>query len=118
MSALVLLLSLPLALFMILVGFAKLQRLPASLGLAHRVGVNTTRWRLWGVVDLVCAGALILGSFASNPLALVAAIVIAISMLLLLVIQAKAQEPLAFMLPAMVVVVLASVDVAAITVQM
>lgn len=113
MNALVLVLSLPLALVQILIGLAKLQRLPASLALAARVGVAETLWRVWGLVDLVLAAALILGAFASEPLALVAAVAIALSLFSLLALQARAREPFALLVPIIVLTLLAVADVLA-----
>jgi len=109
-NALVLVLSLPLALVLILIGLAKLQRLPASLALAARVGVAETPWRVWGFVDLTFAAALILGAFASEPLALIAAGAIVLSLSLLLAFQARAREPLALLTPIIVLLVLAAAD--------
>lgn len=114
--ALVLVLSLPLALMMILIGFAKLQQLPASLALATRVGVPETTWRAWGLADLVGAAGLILGAFASEMLALIAAGAITASLTLLLVLQARAREPLALLVPVIVLALLAVADLAAIAI--
>ena len=110
MNALVLVLSLPLALVLIVIGLAKLQRLPASLALAARVGVAEVPWRVWGFLDLTFAAALILGAFASELLALIAVGAIILSLSTLLALQAKAREPLALLMPIIVLVLLAVAD--------
>jgi len=111
----VLALSLPLAIALILIGFAKVQQLPASMEIAVRLTIKPTVWRWWGMLDLACAAALIVGSFAVPTVAFVAAVATVMTMLGLVFVQMRHQEPVAFRVPAVALALLAAADAVVLT---
>ncbi|HVQ87872.1 MAG TPA: DoxX family protein [Actinomycetes bacterium] len=101
-------LALALAVVMIMFGLAKVQRLPASLQIRDRLQVSAPIWTVWGALDLVAAGALTVGVFAIPGLAIAAALVFAITMVALLVLQLRAGDPPSFAVPVVLLIVAAA----------
>jgi hypothetical protein len=107
-------LSLLLTLLAVIIGMAKVQHLPASLEVRDRSGIPPVLWTLWGWVELVAAGFLVVGIFAAHEAAVIAAAVLGLSFLLLAVTQLMKRQPVAAALPALVLFALAAGTAAAI----
>ncbi len=95
-------LSLLLTLLAVVVGLAKVQRLPASIDVRNRSGVTPVFWIASGWVELVAAGFLVVGIFAAHEAAVVASLVLAVSYGLLALRQLAKRLPLAAATPALV----------------
>ncbi len=95
-------LSLLLTLLAVIIGMAKVQHLPASLEVRDRSGIPPALWTSWGWVELVAAGFLVVGVFAAHEAAAVAATVLAVSFALLAVTQLVKRQPVAAVLPSLV----------------
>ena len=111
MSLVTTILSLVLALLVIVMGLAKTQSLPASTDIRQRLAVSATGWRVWGVVELIAAGCLVVGVFAATALAVAAAGLIALCMFLLLLLQLRVRDPIAFLTPTLVLLALVVADI-------
>lgn len=100
MELLAVALSLLLTLSAVIVGMAKVQKLPASFSVRDAARISPGLWTASGWVELVAAGFLVVGIFANHLTATVAAGVLALSYLLLVVRQVMARQPLASVTPA------------------
>jgi len=99
-------LSLLLTLLAVIIGMAKVQRLPASLEVRERAGISTGIWTASGWLELVAAGFLVVGVFAAQTAAAAAAVVLALSYGVFAVRQLTRRLPLAAVSPALVLVAL------------
>ena len=99
-------LSLLLTLLAVIIGMAKVQRLPASLQIRDRAGIAPGLWTASGWLELVAAAVLVVGVFAAHEVAAAAAVVLALSYAAFAVRQLTRRLPLAAVLPAIVLVVL------------
>jgi uncharacterized membrane protein YphA (DoxX/SURF4 family) len=99
-------LSLLLTLLAVMVGLAKVQRLPASIDIRDRSGVAPAVWTTSGWIELVAAAFLVVGVFAAHEAAIVASLVLALSYLLLALRQLSRRLPIATATPALVLGVL------------
>jgi DoxX-like family len=104
--------SLLLAMVLIVMGLAKVQSLPATLRIRDRLGLSSASWRVLGVVELLAAAGLIVGSLANTKMAIVASALAAGSAIALMAAQVRVREPRAFLVPGMLVLVVAAVDIA------
>lgn len=91
-----------LAVCLILVGMASVQRLPTSLMFGERIGVPTWLWQLLGWCDLVAAASLIVGVFVSNTVVLLGAALAAGSLAIVLGFQWLSRDSLAMQVPVLV----------------
>lgn len=107
MELLAVCLSLLLTLLAVIVGMARVQRLPASIDVRDRSGFSPVLWTASGWVELVAAGALVVGIFAAHEAAFGASVVLAISYGLLAVRQLANRLALAVATPALVLCALA-----------
>jgi hypothetical protein len=107
-------LSLLLTLLAVIIGLAKVQRLPASLQVRDRAGISAGLWVASGWLELVAAGFLVVGVFAAHEVAVVAAGVLALSYAVFAVRQLMRRLPLSTVVPAFVLVALALSSAAAI----
>lgn len=107
-------LSLLLTLLAVIVGLAKVQRLPASNDVRDRSGLTPVVWSTSGWVELVAAGFLVVGIFAAHEAAVVAALVLALSYGLLAIRQLSNRLPVAAATPALVLCALGGATAAAI----
>ena len=71
--------ALILSLIAILIGMAKVQRLPASLQIRDQAGIASLVWTMSGWIELIAAAGLIVGLFVSLELALVCAVILMLS---------------------------------------
>ena len=101
-----------LAMTLIVMGLAKVQRLPATIQIRDRLRIPPVLWQIMGYVELVAAAGLILGAFATGALAVLAALAAIGSLVTLLVFQLRGREPLAFLVPALVLIAIAAIDIA------
>ena len=108
--------SLVLTLLAVIVGMAKVQRLPASAQVRDQAAISSTVWLASGWVELVAAAGLVLGVFVSFELALVSAVVLLVSYLALVVRQLTQRLPFAACVPGLGLTVLSAVTVASIVV--
>ncbi len=99
-------LSLLLTLLAVIIGMAKVQRLPASLQVRDRAAISGGVWTASGWLELVAAAFLVVGVFAAHVVAAVAAVVLALSYAAFALRQLTRRLPLAAVLPAVVLVVL------------
>ena len=106
--------SLILTLLAVIVGMAKVQRLPASGQVRDQAGISSTLWLASGWVELVAAAALILGTFVALELALAGAVVLLVSYVALAVRQLARGLGLAAVVPAASLSLLSAVTVASI----
>ncbi|MEO8105994.1 MAG: hypothetical protein ABI720_01645 [Actinomycetes bacterium] len=95
-------LSLLLTLLAVIVGMAKVQRLPASAEVRDRANVAPAIWTVSGWVELVAGGFLVVGIFAAHEAAILASIVLAVSYGILAIRQLSQSLPLAAATPALV----------------
>ncbi len=109
-------LSLLLTLLAVIIGLAKVQRLPASLQIRDRSGISAGVWTTSGWIELVAAGFLVVGVFAAHEIAAVAAVVLALSYAALALRQLTRRVPIAVASPAIVLVALSLGAAAAIIV--
>jgi len=116
MSVVSVILSLLLTLLAVIVGMAKVQRLPASAQVRDQAEISPALWLLSGWVELIAAAGLVLGVFASLELALVATVVLLLSFLSLALRQVKARLGIAAVVPALVLTALSAVVLASIAV--
>lgn len=107
-------LSLLLTLVAVVIGMAKVQRLPASLQVRDRAGIAPGVWTASGWLELVAAAVLVVGVFAVHEAAAVAAGVLALSYAAFAVRQLARRLPMAAVFPAIVLVLLAAGSAAAI----
>jgi len=107
-------LSLLLTLLAVIIGMAKVQRLPASLQVRDRAGIPAGVWTASGWLELVAAAFLVVGVFAAHEVAAVAAGVLALSYAVFAVRQLTRRLPLAAVSPALVLLALSLVAAAAI----
>lgn len=105
-------LSLLLTLLAVIVGLAKVQRLPASIDIRDGSGVAPAVWTVSGWVELVAAAFLVVGIFAAHEAAIVASLVLALSYGLLALRQLSKRLPIAVATPALVLCVLAGLTAA------
>jgi len=99
-------LSLLLTLLAVIIGLAKVQRLPASLQIRDRAEIAPGLWTASGWLELVAAAFLVVGVFAAHETAAAAAVVLALSYAVFAVRQLTRRLPLAAVSPAIVLVVL------------
>ena len=114
MELLAVALSLLLTLLAVIIGMAKVQRLPASLQVRDRAGISAGVWTASGWLELVAAAFLVVGIFAAHEVAAAAAVVLALSYAAFALRQLTRRLPLAAVLPAGVLVVLSLASAAAI----
>jgi hypothetical protein len=95
-------LSVVLAMALILVGLASVQNLPTSDMFRERIAMPAWLWRTLGVADLVAAAGLVVGAFAAAELALVSALLAAISLIVVLTYQWRSKDALATQVPVLV----------------
>jgi hypothetical protein len=95
-------LSLILTLLAVIVGMAKVQRLPASFSIRDAAQISPRWWTASGWIELVVAGFLVVGIFANHVTAMVAASVLGLSYLVLAVRQLSARQSMAASTPALV----------------
>jgi hypothetical protein len=95
-------LSLILTLLAVIVGMAKVQRLPASFSIRDAAQISPRWWTASGWIELVAAGFLVVGIFANHVTAMVAASVLGLSYLVLAVRQLSARQSMAASTPALV----------------
>jgi hypothetical protein len=107
-------LSLLLTLLAVIIGMAKVQRLPASLHVRDRAGISAGVWTASGWLELVAAGFLVVGVFAAHAVAAAAAVVLALSYAVFAIRQLARRLPLAAVSPALVLVALSLGSAAAI----
>lgn len=107
-------LSLLLTLLAVIIGLAKVQRLPASLQIRDRAGIAPGLWTASGWLELVAAALLVVGVFAAHAVAAAAAVVLALSYAAFTARQLTRRLPLASVLPAIVLVALSLGSAAAI----
>jgi hypothetical protein len=107
-------LSLLLTLLAVIIGMAKVQRLPASLQVRDRAGISAGVWTASGWLELVAAAFLVVGIFAAHGVAAFAAVVLALSYAAFAFSQLTRRLPLAAVLPGGVLVVLSLASAAAI----
>ncbi len=107
-------LSLLLTLLAVIIGMAKVQHLPASLEVRDRAKIAPLLWTIWGWLELVAAGFLVVGIFAAHEAAIAAACVLGLSFVLLAATQLERGQPVAAALPALVLSALAVGTVAAV----
>jgi hypothetical protein len=104
-------LSLVLTLLAVMVGMAKVQKLPASFSIRDQAQIPAGLWTASGWVELVAAGFLVVGIFANHPTAVIAASVLGLSYLLLVARQLKVGLAAAALTPALVLTGLSVVTV-------
>ena len=109
-------LSLLLTLLAVIIGMAKVQRLPASLQVRDRAAISAGVWTASGWLELVAAGFLVVGVFAAQTAAAAAAVVLALSYAVFAFRQLTSRLPLSAVLPAFVLVTLSLGSAAAIIV--
>ena len=109
MRLLAVVLSLGLTLVAVIVGMAKVQRLPASMQIRDRAHIPSAAWTASGWIELVAAAGLVLGIFAAPGLAVASAAVLFISYLVLAVRQALQRNPAFMVLPAAALAVVSAV---------
>lgn len=114
MELLSLALSILLTLFAVIIGMAKVQRLPASLQVRDRAGISAGLWIASGWLELVAAAFLVVGVFAAHAVAVVAAGILALSYAVFAARQLTRRLPLSAVLPALVLVGMALGSAAAI----
>jgi hypothetical protein len=114
MKAVAVVVALLLTLLAVIVGMAKVQRLPASLQVRDQAKISAAVWLGSGWVELVAAAGLVLGIFVRLEVALVSATVLLVSYLALAVRQLTQRRAFASAVPALVLSLLAAVTVASI----
>jgi uncharacterized membrane protein YphA (DoxX/SURF4 family) len=107
-------LSLLLTLLAVIIGMAKVQRLPASLQVRDRAGISAGLWTGSGWLELVAAAFLVVGVFAAHEVAAAAAVVLALSYAAFAIRQLRHRLPLAAVSPALVLLALSLGSAAAI----
>ncbi|MCZ3389501.1 MAG: hypothetical protein LH645_10385 [Actinomycetia bacterium] len=107
-------LSLLLTLLAVIIGLAKVQRLPASLQIRDRSGIAPGLWTASGWIELVAAGFLVVGVFAALGVAAVAAGVLSLSYAAFALRQLTRRLAIAVVSPAIVLVALSLGTAAAI----
>lgn len=95
-------LSLLLTLLTVVVGMAKVQKLPASFSIRDAAQISPSWWTASGWIELVAAGFLVVGIFANHTTAMVAAAALGVSYLALAFRQLSAHQPIATLTPALV----------------
>lgn len=108
MELLAVVLALVLTLAAVLVGMAKVQRLPASLTIRDAAGIPPRVWTLSGWVELVAAAFLVVGIFAAHVVAVAAAAVLGLSYAALGLRQLARRMPPATLTPAVVLTALSA----------
>ncbi len=117
MRAVAVVASLVLTLLAVVVGLAKVQRLPASLEIRDRARLTPTVWTVTGWIELLAAAGLVLGIFVALELALASAVVLLISYVALAVRQLTQRLTLSESVPALGLSALAAVTVASIIIS-
>lgn len=102
MDLFLIVLSVALAMALILVGLASVQNLPTSVTFRERIAMPAWLWRTLGVADLVAAAGLVVGAFAAAELALVSALLAAVSLIVVLTYQWRSKDALATQVPVLV----------------
>lgn len=102
-----------LAFLAILVGMAKVQRLPASLQIRDQAGVSAVVWAVSGWIELIAAAGLVVGIFVAPELAVVCAVVLMLTYGWLAAKQLAQRRPASAM-PAIGLSVLSLLTIAAI----
>jgi hypothetical protein len=105
--------TLVLAFLSILVGMAKVQRLPASLQIRDQVSVSPLVWVVSGWIELFAAAGLVVGIFVAPELAVVSAAVLVLTYGWLAAKQLADRRP-AVAVPAIGLTVLSLLTIAAI----
>jgi uncharacterized membrane protein YphA (DoxX/SURF4 family) len=114
MRALMVVAAFLLTLLAVVVGLAKVQRLPASLQVRDQAQIAPVVWTVTGWVELIAAAGLIVGVFVSLELALVGAVILLVSYLALAIRQLTQRLTPAATAPAFLLSVLAAVTAASI----
>jgi hypothetical protein len=109
--------SLILTLLAVIVGMAKVQRLPASAQVRDQAAIPPALWLASGWVELVAAAGLVLGIFVALELALVSAVVLLISYVALVIRQLTQRLAFAAVVPALALSALSGIAVASIVVS-
>jgi hypothetical protein len=117
MTAVAIISSLSLTLLAVIVGLAKIQRLPASLHVRDQARISPLTWLESGWVEVIAAAGLVVGVFVALELAIAAAIVLLLSFLCLALRQLWVQRSAATALPALGLMALSAVAVASIAVS-
>ena len=102
-----------LAFLSILVGMAKVQRLPASLQIRDQAAVSPVVWAVSGWIELLAAAGLVVGIFVAPEVAVVCAAVLMLTYGWLAAKQ-MAERRLAAAVPAIALSLLALLTIAAI----
>jgi hypothetical protein len=105
--------ALVLTLLAVVVGMAKVQRLPASLHIRDSAKVPAWVWTTSGWIELVAAAGLVVGLFVAWAVALVSAAVLLISYMALAARQLSQRLPLSAATPAVVLSGLSAVTTVA-----
>lgn len=103
-----------LTLVAVVVGLAKVQHLPASLEVRDRAGIAPRVWTISGWAELAAAAVVVVGVFAVQEAAAVAAMLLAVSYAALALRQLSRRLPVAAVSPALVLTLLAGGAAAAI----
>ena len=109
MTLLAVFLSLALTLLAVIIGMAKVQRLPASLQIRDQARVSAATWTATGWVELVAAAGVVVSVFAVHELAIAAALVLCVSYLGFAIRQISQRVPAPMVVPAVVLAALAAV---------
>lgn len=106
--------SLVLTLLAVIVGMAKVQRLPASLQIRDQANISPTVWTVSGWIELVAAAGLVVGIFVSLELAVTSACVLFVCYIVLAGRQLTRRPALASAVPALALAGLSAATIASV----